>query len=203
MKFFKSLVKAIVRLDARTKKMAAIVIVSFCVLIGMTVFNGCGVNGNSQEILEPKETSEMFKAEIVSIIDGDTVELSFTDERPEGMNDHERVRLCGVDTPEMHYHMDEDPDFYAQEATDFTRRSLSGRFVMFMLDSVSDSRDRYGRAIGYVLADGENFNRKLISEGYARYYGHYNFESKMMTDFLLAEKEARANKKGMWSDSPW
>ncbi|MCM8796636.1 MAG: thermonuclease family protein, partial [Candidatus Omnitrophica bacterium] len=84
------------------------------------------------------------------VIDGDTLKLS----------SGERVRLIGIDTPEMHeseklYRDARRSSQYVQtikrlgrQAYEFTRNLLEGRRVRFEFDV--QKRDRYGRLLAYV-----------------------------------------------------
>ena len=47
------------------------------------------------------------------------------------------------------------------------RRRFDGKAVQLEIDRTGDTRDRYGRLLQYVHLDGENFNARLIREGYA------------------------------------
>lgn len=187
--FFGELKNIFKNMDRKMKRRAIVFLFSFVGLVAVVVFNGCKENCTAQSI---------YWAKVVSVVDGDTVDVIFLSSKPYGFNEAERIRLCGVDTPEMHYYSDEEPDFYAKEATNFTRNELVGQEIEVRFDSVSARRDKYGRGVAYIFLEGFNFNRKLISEGYARFYDHFSFEEMMMTDFALAEKEARDNQKGLW-----
>ena len=45
---------------------------------------------------------------------------------------------------------------------------IEGKTVMLQKDRTGDTVDRYGRWLRYVLLDGDNFNARLIREGYCR-----------------------------------
>jgi len=134
------------------------------------------------------------KAVISAVVDGDTVDVVFGNP-PEGCGKKERVRLIGVNTPEL---TKDPPEYYAEEARDFTDKWW-GANVRIVFDRVSSRRDVYGRLLAYVyLEDGTLFNELLIREGCGRYYGNFAFEEERMKAFSLAEEEARKAKKGLW-----
>jgi micrococcal nuclease len=131
-------------------------------------------------------------------VDGDTLKLSNGD----------RVRLIGVDTPELHEseklakdasrsHKDASViKGLGKKAADFTSRLVQGKRVRLEYDV--KKHDRYGRILGYLyLEDGTFVNAKIIEEGYAQVmtippnvkYADY---------FLKLQKEARQNGKGLW-----
>jgi micrococcal nuclease len=94
------------------------------------------------------------QAEVVRVVDGDTVVLS-------GIG---KVRLIGIDTPEVYG----EAECFGREASRFAKRELPpGRKVTYRLGT--EPRDRYGRALAYVwLPDGTMFNELLAQRGYAQ-----------------------------------
>ncbi|MCP4573706.1 MAG: thermonuclease family protein [bacterium] len=98
---------------------------------------------------------------LVDVGDGDTVVIRWGDE------DAERVRILGIDTPEVaHPSMgwyDDQP--YGTEATAFAEG------VFAMAESVELLRaaetDGYGRTLGYLFVNGRNFSVLIVAAGYA------------------------------------
>lgn len=144
-------------------------------------------------------TQRKYKAKVTRTIDGDTFYIKFEGQIPAGCKDTERVRFIGVNTPEMNKSDPEKgPDFFAQEATDFTDK-YTGQTVFIEFDAVSGMRDKYERLLAYIrLSDGTLLNRKLIEEGYGRYFGSYKFNPTVMDDFEKVGDEAKKKKKGLW-----
>jgi len=106
--------------------------------------------------------------------------------------------LIGVDTPET-----VDPrkpvQCFGKEASDFTKAHLKGRDITIETDDSQNIHDKYGRLLGYViLADGTNFNKQLIEEGFAHEYT-YKTPYKYQTEFKTAEKNAKDGDKGLWN----
>ena len=79
------------------------------------------------------------------------------------------VRLIGVDTPETK-HRTQAVEYFGREASAFTKAHLEGKTVALERDRTGDTADRYGRLLRYVYLDGDNFNARLIREGYAHAY---------------------------------
>lgn len=132
------------------------------------------------------------------VVDGDTLKLS----------DGERVRLIGVDTPEVHYSdkllrdaKSSGKDVAAiqamgQKASDFTKSLVSGKKVRLEFDV--KRRDRYGRLLAYVyLEDGTFVNAKIIEEGYAQIMT-IPPNVKYSDLFLQLQHEAQEKGKGLW-----
>lgn len=130
------------------------------------------------------------------VVDGDTIDIAVPDRgRP-----HTRVRLWGVDTPEVGGHGRRAEPFGA-EASVFTRQTVLNRQVRVEL-SRERTRDRYGRLLAYVyLSDGgEMLNELLISTG--RGYADRRFEHEFQARFWSAEDRARKAGAGLWASAP-
>lgn len=126
---------------------------------------------------------------VTKIVDGDTIDVETIG----------RIRLIGLDTPET-----VDPrtmvQCFGQEATNKANELLAGKKVSLESDTVSGDKDTYGRSLRYVfLEDGTNFDKFMISEGYAHEYTYNNIPYKYQADFKAAEKQAREGSKGLWS----
>ncbi|MBM3692577.1 MAG: thermonuclease family protein [Actinomycetota bacterium] len=128
-------------------------------------------------------------ARVVEVIDGDTVVVAL----PDGTRD--TVRLLGVDTPETK-HPTRPVGCFGPEASAFTRSRLLGRTVR--LESDTERRDTYGRRLAYVWLDGRRFNDVLLRAGYARFLVIPPNDAHGR-DLLLAELDARAAGRGLWS----
>jgi len=149
---------------------------------------------SSKTMVPPKEEF----AYVERAVDGDTLKLS----------NGQRVRLIGVDTPEVHYsnkllrdaertHRDiKAIQAMGEKASIFTKDLCAGKRVRLELDV--EKRDRYGRLLAYVyLDDGTFVNAKILEEGYGQImtippnvkYAEY---------FLRLQKEARTNRRGLW-----
>ncbi len=121
------------------------------------------------------------------VIDGDTIRL----------NTGERVRLIGVDTPEM---KDKRPEMkaLAQTAASFVRKSVEGKPVRLEYDQ-KRRHDRYGRTLAYVyLDDGTFLNAEIIRQGYGFAFTRYPF--KYLEEFRKLEREARQTSRGLWNN---
>jgi micrococcal nuclease len=148
--------------------------------------------------------ADRWTVEVVRLIDGDTIEVRFPDGHTED------VRLLGVDTPEVHVAVDP-PEYesipdteagrdwlrdWGHKASEFARNQLGGKTVEIATDPQADRRGSYGRLLVYVYVDGQNFNRQLIEQGYARLYDS-DFSSR--DAFASAEQTAQSNDVGLWN----
>jgi micrococcal nuclease len=157
----------------------------------MAVLAAAGCYAQSQAAAVPA-----YPAQITAVVDGDTVKIRFAGAIPLNCKRAETVRLIGVDTPELHK---QPPDYYAQEARDFTNKYWKADVVL-AFDKASGMRDKYGRLLAYVYVPGESqpLNLLLIGGGLGFYYGYFAFEKDKMQKFSNAEAEAKAARKGMW-----
>ncbi|HLV08632.1 MAG TPA: thermonuclease family protein, partial [Halanaerobiales bacterium] len=107
----------------------------------------------------------------------------------------EKIRLLGIDTPEMNWNEGE-PEFYAREALEYTLEKLLKENVYLEYDQ--EYRDKYGRVLAYVfLEDGSFFNRQLLEEGYAELM-LIPPNLRYQEEFKAAVQEARTGKNGLW-----
>lgn len=107
------------------------------------------------------EIVHMTPAMVTRIVDGDTLWIRFPCPPP-GPDAEEKVRLMGLDTPEIGQ-----PG--ADEATRFVRRSIGDATVYLAFDF--RRRDRFDRLLAYVyLTDGTLLNARLIECGHAQPY---------------------------------
>lgn len=130
---------------------------------------------------------------VVRVVDGDTLHLGVAD----STGDVTKVRLIGVDAPEMGFGGGERM-YYAQEATAATRRLALDQHVTVYLDQQAGSRDRYERLLAYIqLPDGRFLNEELLTEGFA--YADPRFKHGYFQKYRQLEASARALKKGLWA----
>lgn len=138
--------------------------------------------GGSYFYFDSQQTAEVY---IERVIDGDTVETAAGDS----------IRLLGVDTPEIDWE-NNDFEFYAEEAREFTLTNLVDQKVGLEYDK--EREDHYGRILAYIYQDGQNFNQKLLQEGYATLM-IVEPNDKYKSEFKKAAAEARESQKGLWS----
>ncbi|HNX80834.1 MAG TPA: thermonuclease family protein [Candidatus Omnitrophota bacterium] len=132
------------------------------------------------------------------VVDGDTLRLETG----------ERVRLIGIDTPEMHESQKLNRDSVrsgqsksviqklGKQAYAFTRQLVEGKRVSLEFDV--EKRDKYNRILAYVyLKDGTFVNAKIIEEGYASLMT-YPPNVKYVDLFQQLYRQARENRRGLW-----
>jgi endonuclease YncB( thermonuclease family) len=128
-------------------------------------------------------TNLVFAATVDRVIDGDTVVLD---------ND-ERVRLIGVDAPEV-----------GQPGAERARAFLEGMTaadeveLQYDSDYSGDRKDTHGRTLAYLhLPNGICINAELIRRGYCKVLRDFPFSRK--GQFINYEKEAQERHLGIWA----
>lgn len=131
-------------------------------------------------------------------VDGDTLLLE----------SGERVRLIGIDTPEMHESnkLYRDAQRSHEDITtikelgmrsyEFTKNLVEGKRVSLEFDV--ERFDRYKRLLAYVyLKDGTFLNAEIVKQGYASLLT-FPPNVKYADLFLKLYQEARENRRGLW-----
>jgi micrococcal nuclease len=124
------------------------------IAFGVAALAGC--RGDDGSSASPRDAGVVTR-----IVDGDTIDTEIGGRR-------ERVRLIGIDTPELHT-ADGPPECMAVEARTHTAELLPvGTDVRLERDLVG--RDDYGRLLAYVFRgdDGLFVNEAIVAGGFAR-----------------------------------
>lgn len=140
-----------------------------------------------------KFDSKTFR--VIYIVDGDTLDINI----PDGKYPKTRIRLLGIDTPETKNPRMKQPMHYGQEATNFVKHLAFNKNITVHLDTVSPTRDRYGRLLAYLqLEDGTNINEQIVKQGYG--YADPRFANSKMKSFMKAQDTAIKSKVGLWQN---
>jgi len=133
------------------------------------------------------------------VVDGDTLVLE----------NGERVRLIGIDTPELHESNKLQRDAarskqdvntikeMGQAAYEFTKKLVEGKKVSLEFDV--EKYDRYDRLLAYVYLNKDNtfVNAEIVKQGYASLMT-YPPNVKYVDLFTKLYREARQNQRGLW-----
>lgn len=149
------------------------------------------------------ESGGYERAEVVRVIDGDTIVVLITG-RVDGpstgaaqVGAEHPVRLVGIDTPES-VDPNSEVECFGPEASTATKSLLEGRDVVLVKDV--EERDGYDRLLRYVYVGEEMANARLVVNGYAHDYP-YPPNVRHAELFEQLEDEARANHRGLWAPS--
>jgi micrococcal nuclease len=150
----------------------AILLIGIGIGLGLALGHGLWHSDNSNSGLYEE-------ALVVSVIDGDTVELA----------DGRHVRYLGIDTPEV-------GDYYADEAKARNKDLVEGKTIE--LQRGSRDQDEYGRLLRYVYVDGVFVNAELVAEGYATAY-IFDADDRYSQVLVQLEQYARMKELGLWA----
>ena len=122
------------------------------------------------------------------VVDGDTLIIS----------GGTRVRLLGIDTPEL-ARGDHPEEPGAAQARDFLREAVERRQVSLGFDR--EPYDKYGRRLAYIYRQGRLINEDVIRQGWSPARTRFPYSTAMKERFRRAEREAREQRRGLWSDA--
>lgn len=144
------------------------------------------------EIERTDRLSNPFRAEVIGIQDGDTIELKliFTGSKAGHRTGKPlRIRLLHVNSPER-----------GQPFYKVAKQYTSDRCFRKMVSIRHDGKfDKYGRLLGEViLRDGHFLNKELVTKGLAVHYKKYSTDA----TYAALELTAKKQKLGVWSIDP-
>ncbi|CAK7072919.1 MAG: hypothetical protein DELT_01971 [Desulfovibrio sp.] len=128
---------------------------------------------------------------VTEVPDGDTIMVRASSGKKT------RVRLYGVDAPELHQRA-------GKAAAKFAQGLLKSETVSLR---VMDT-DQYGRTVAVViLRDGRALNEEMVREGHAWVYRAHCHDEPMCSSWYGLERHAKKQGVGLWRDAnptpPW
>ena len=130
-------------------------------------------------------TKADISAKVIRVIDGDTIYVRDND------NKTHKIRLAGIDAPEM-------SQPFGKESRSHLQELIYGKEVFIE----AKKKDRYGRIIGTTYHDDIDVNLVQIKVGMAWWYEYYKDQQKPEDQRLYstAHEQAKKNKVGLWKD---
>jgi micrococcal nuclease len=130
---------------------------------------------------------------VVYVVDGDTFDI----DAPDGDTSRTRIRLWGVDTPEI-AHGEVPAMHFGPQAREFAESVLAGKDVHLVLVP-NATRGLYGRLLAYAFLEpgGRMFNEMLVEHGLA--YADTRFEHPYRSRFTAIEQRSRSAGVGLWA----
>ncbi len=134
------------------------------------------------------------RAQVVRVIDGNTVEIDIPDPRED--RPVTRLRLWGVDCPDL-AKPGQPAEPFADEAAATTRSLVDGQVISLRLES-HRTRGEYGRLLAHVeLPDGSSLNEALLAGGYAE--ADDRWPHSLLGRYAQLQRTARRQSVGLWS----
>ncbi len=134
--------------------------------------------------------NHLLKGRVISVPDGDTLVLYLS------AGGTERVRLYGVDSPELSQAGGEESSAFLRSLALYKKVDMDVRY-----------KDPYGRSVAVVrLDDGRVLNEELLRHGQTWLYTRY-CDAPQCTAWKKLEREAKQARLGLWQDAaptpPW
>ena len=121
--------------------------------------------------------------------DGDTCRVRSPD------NITLKIRLIGIDAPEVSNKKNKDNQLYGKESKEFINNLIKGKSVTLK----NYATDQYGRNLSEIFLEKENVNLKMVESGMAEVYKGKSDKKLDIEIYQEAEKKAKKSKLGIWS----
>ena len=143
----------------------------------------------------------LTRVRVTRIVDGDTIYVRFSS----GLE--EKVRLIGVDAPEIN-HPTKGEEPFGIESAEYAYNLLDNIVAWAEFDE--GERDQYGRMLAYLWLEkpeaaseaeirAKMFNARLLLDGYAKQV-IFQPNVKYVEYFSAFVNEARKDKRGLWAE---
>ncbi|MGE7843629.1 thermonuclease family protein [Lysinibacillus sp. NPDC093712] len=113
--------------------------------------------------------------------------------------EHIKVRSLLIDAPEIVNKKTGQVDEYAVESREFIKHVLENSNTIWLKHDIGAKQDKYGRELMYIWADQHLLNVLLLEEGLAKTAYINEPNTTLLEEYKQAEKQAKENKKGIWS----
>lgn len=125
---------------------------------------------------------------VTRVYDGDTV-------KAEGHEIEIKVRLVGIDSPETSKKKRDPGQPYSQRAKKYLAKMVLNKVV----DIKGYGVGPFNRPLVVIYLNGKNINLEMVKAGLAEVYRGRAPHKFPLLPYWQAEKEARDDKRGMWS----
>ena len=128
------------------------------------------VGSISEKTIFPIEKSDWqwwYNAEVLRVIDGDSVELAI--DLGFDISIKHSIRLAGIDAPETFGVKKTSLEYQTGlKSKNWLKDKLEGKKVIFL--SIKDRDEKYGRFLGKIYLDGKEINQEMLDLGMAKAY---------------------------------
>jgi micrococcal nuclease len=142
-----------------------------------------------------------LRAEVVRVVDGDTIAVRYRSGPSHARGDTAVVRYIGIDTPET-VKPGAPVQCFGKAASSHNQRLVAGKPVQLRVGR--EPFDRYGRLLAYVrlATRARTFvNAELVAGGYARTLA-IPPNTQFAAQFARLERRARRQRAGLWRACP-
>lgn len=138
-----------------------------------------------KKITQPENKEQIFK--VLKIYDGDTIQVK-------GLGLIFKIRLVGIDAPEIGYKGQESQPF-SQKSKTYLTRLLKDKHIRL----ISYGTGGYNRQLAEVFIQNENINIKMIKAGLAEVYTGRRPKLLDSEHYLDEQAAAKHAKIGIWT----
>lgn len=122
---------------------------------------------------------------VARVLDGDTFDTA----------DGERIRLLGIDAPEVAHH-DSEAEHFGNESRAWLTEKLGDQTVKLTFDQ--RRKDVYGRTLAWVWIKQNLVNEDSLRTGNARLLSDFGLPRELEPRLRKATADARVAKRGLW-----
>lgn len=145
---------------------------------------------NVSKLLNSSNTGKLFT--VTKVFDGDTIAIKWR-------NLELKIRLVGIDAPEIGYKKSRGQP-YSQQAKNWLTRLINKRKIAVK----SYGLGNFNRILAEIFIEKNiNVNLEMIKAGLAEVYRGKKPKDLNSAAYLRMEKEARIEKKGIWSQKQY
>jgi micrococcal nuclease len=138
-------------------------------------------------------SAETLVGRVLSLHDGDTITVQF-----ESQSKKEKVRLLGVDTPEVDFNGKSQGEV-AEMARSYLKSLLPVNSTI-QVELPKNGLDSNGRYLGKILYNGVDINLEMLKAGMGAVYFIYPYDKKTVIEYASASETAALNGLGIFSD---
>ena len=147
------------------------------------------ISSKNSKIKKSKEKKEdkpeiLDGYQVIKVSDGDTLNIQKV-ENGKFVGEMLRIRMYGMDAPEK-----------SQDYGSESKQALEKLVVGKNLSLEVKNKDRYGRTVAIIYANGKNVNEEMVKTGNAWWYQEY---AKKDMQFEEYQKNAKQKKLGIFS----
>lgn len=129
---------------------------------------------------------------VLSIHDGDTLTIL-----PEGSKKKSKVRLLGVDAPEIDFNGNSQGEM-AELARDYLQSMLPIK-SMVRIELPENGLDNNGRYLGQIIYNQRDLNLEMLKAGWGAVYFIFPFDKKIVASYIHISKVASEEGRGIFS----
>ncbi|SNZ11621.1 micrococcal nuclease [Terribacillus aidingensis] len=163
-------------------------------IVTLFLLSACGTvssnqSADSSHATTTSGTTDKVEVSLIRIVDGDTIKVNYNGQE-------ETVRYLLIDTPETKA-PNKCVQPYGKNASKRNEELVENGKLELEFD-VGQRKDKYGRLLAYVYADGQSVQETLLKEGLARVAYVYPPNTRYLDSYEDAEASAIDAHKAVW-----